>query len=142
SMAKVPRWKNLKHFSNVTTEEYTDGQAFLDILKCILPCIVQLLDSNSALMYEKYCKVRNHASSYSSPDPCGQRVQIEHGKDFKFYKQHQCAHVFDDITDKGVPTGYSTRPGEGFHQEVKEAFEQTNFKNTDPQVGSAAILCL
>ncbi|KAJ7663215.1 hypothetical protein DFH06DRAFT_1395296 [Mycena polygramma] len=153
NMAKVPRWKNLKHFSNVTTEEYTDGQAFLDILKCILPCIVQLLDSNSALvnclrayqlyrfniglkcsskgadgriergrkyrkMYEKYCK----------------RVETEHGKDFKFYKQHQCAHVFDDITNKGVPTGYSTRPGEGFHQEVKEAFEQTNFKNTDPQL--------
>lgn len=56
SMGRVPRWRNLKHFPNVTTEEYTDGQAFLDILKvfrhhlfselfidtsaqCILPCI-------------------------------------------------------------------------------------------------------
>ncbi|KAJ7715913.1 hypothetical protein DFH07DRAFT_785531 [Mycena maculata] len=36
NMRNVPRWKNLKHFPNVTTEEYTDGQAFLDILKIFL----------------------------------------------------------------------------------------------------------
>jgi hypothetical protein len=65
-----------------------------------------------------------------------QHVQNDHNKDFAFYKQHACAHAIDDIHDKGVPAGYSTRPGEGFHQEVKEAYEQTNFKNTDPQVGS------
>ncbi|KAJ7826690.1 hypothetical protein B0H14DRAFT_3722265 [Mycena olivaceomarginata] len=47
---------------------------------------------------------------------------------------HACAHVIPDIEDKGPPAGYSTRPGEGFHQEVKEAFNQTNFKNTDPQL--------
>jgi hypothetical protein len=33
SMAKVARWQDLKHFRNVTTIEYTDGQSFLDILK-------------------------------------------------------------------------------------------------------------
>jgi hypothetical protein len=32
-MRQVPRWPDLKHFYNVTTVEYTDGQAFLDILK-------------------------------------------------------------------------------------------------------------
>ncbi|KAJ7670407.1 hypothetical protein B0H14DRAFT_2424535 [Mycena olivaceomarginata] len=36
--------------------------------------------------------------------------------------------------DKEVPTGYSTRPSEGFHQEVNEVFGQTNFKNADPQL--------
>ncbi|KAJ7875076.1 hypothetical protein B0H13DRAFT_1894337 [Mycena leptocephala] len=35
SMRDVPRWRNLKHFPNVTTDEYTDGQTFLDILKFI-----------------------------------------------------------------------------------------------------------
>jgi hypothetical protein len=71
SMNSVPRWRNLKHFPNVTTVEYTDGQAFLDILKvstfvelilylpgsipklsiqCILPCVVQLLPRNSPLV--------------------------------------------------------------------------------------------
>ncbi|KAJ7926983.1 hypothetical protein B0H13DRAFT_1861746 [Mycena leptocephala] len=48
----------------------------------------------------------------------------DHGKDFAFYKQHACAHVNDDTRDKGVPAGYSTRPEEGFHQEVKEAYSQ------------------
>jgi hypothetical protein len=32
-MDRVPRWTGLKHFSHVTTIEYADGQAFLDILK-------------------------------------------------------------------------------------------------------------
>ncbi|KAJ7876927.1 hypothetical protein B0H14DRAFT_2568036 [Mycena olivaceomarginata] len=96
-MSNVPHWRNLKHFLNVTTEEYTDGQTFLDILK--------------------YCK----------------KVMAEYGKDFGFYNQHACAHAIEDVMDKGFPTGYSTCPGEGFHQEVKEVFDQTNFKNTDPQ---------
>lgn len=33
SMANVPRWSKLKHFSNVSTMKYADRQAFLDILK-------------------------------------------------------------------------------------------------------------
>ena len=32
-MAIFPRWSNLKHFNNVTTTHFTDGQAFYDILK-------------------------------------------------------------------------------------------------------------
>lgn len=32
-MRQVPRWAKLKHFYNVTTVDYTDGQTFLDILK-------------------------------------------------------------------------------------------------------------
>ncbi|KAJ7718510.1 hypothetical protein B0H14DRAFT_3170816 [Mycena olivaceomarginata] len=150
NMRNVPRWKNLKHFPNVTTEEYTDGQAFLDILKCILPCIVQLLPPDSSLVhcirsYQLYrfmiglecitenqiLRLRKYMATY---EMYCKRVKNDHGKDFAFYKQHACAHVIDDVHDKGVPAGYSTRPGEGFHQEVKEAYRQTNFKNTDPQL--------
>ena len=69
-----------------------------------------------------------------------QRVENEYGKDFAFYKQHACAHVIDDIHDKGPPAGYSTRPGEGFHQEVIEAYDQTKFKNTYPQVRFIILL--
>ncbi|EGO23376.1 hypothetical protein SERLADRAFT_438688 [Serpula lacrymans var. lacrymans S7.9] len=29
---------------------------------------------------------------------------------------------------------YTTQVGEGFHQEVREAYKQTNCKNTDPQM--------
>lgn len=32
-MALFPRWSNLKHFRNVSTTTFGDGQAFYDILK-------------------------------------------------------------------------------------------------------------
>ena len=32
-MAAFPRWRNLKHFNSVTTTQFSDGQAFYDILK-------------------------------------------------------------------------------------------------------------
>ncbi|KAJ6550186.1 hypothetical protein B0H19DRAFT_1298710 [Mycena capillaripes] len=150
NMGKIPRWPNLKHFLNVTTEDYTDGQAFLDILKCILPCIVQILPSDSALVhcirfYQLYrfliglecitedmiARLRKYMAKY---EKYCKLVKDQYGKDFGYYKHHACTHVIPDIQDKGPPAGYSTRPGEGFHQEVKEAFNQTNFKNTDPQV--------
>ncbi|KAJ7766860.1 hypothetical protein B0H16DRAFT_1661404 [Mycena metata] len=150
NMGKVPRWPSLKHFPNVTTEEYTDGQAFLDILKCILPCVVQLLPANSCLVkcirfYQLYrftigleCfredqtpRLRKYIAKYEKH--C-KEVTAKYEKDFNFYKQHAIAHVIDDIHDKGPPPGYSTRPGEGFHQEVKEVYAQTNGKNTDPQL--------
>ncbi|KAJ7692165.1 hypothetical protein B0H17DRAFT_1133414 [Mycena rosella] len=59
----------------------------------------------------------------------GELVVKEYGKNFAFYKQHATAHAIEDVHEKGPPTGYSTRPGEGFHQEVKEAYAQTNSRN-------------
>lgn len=67
-MAKFPRWSRLKHFNSVTTTRFTDGNAFYDILKvhvtkleltstllmlskCIIPCIVDFLPRNSALVH-------------------------------------------------------------------------------------------
>ncbi|KAJ7897792.1 hypothetical protein B0H13DRAFT_2664685 [Mycena leptocephala] len=119
---------SVEHFSNVTTEEYTDGQAFLDILK--------LLPSNSSLVhcirsYQLYrfsigldcisevqiSRLQKYTATYERD--C-KHIQNDHNKDFAFYKQHACAHAIDDIHDKGVPAGYSTRPGEGFHQELKD----------------------
>ncbi|KAJ7892470.1 hypothetical protein B0H14DRAFT_2560177 [Mycena olivaceomarginata] len=121
-----------------------------DVPKCILPCIVQLLPADSALVhciriYQLYrfliglecitedmiARLRKYMAKY---EKYCKLVKDQYGKDFRYYKQHACAHVIPDIEDKGPPAGYSTRPGEGFHQEVKEAFNQTNFKNTDPQV--------
>ncbi|KAJ7136182.1 hypothetical protein C8R44DRAFT_952959 [Mycena epipterygia] len=57
NMARVPQWPGLKHFLNVTTKDINDDQSWLDIEKCILPCVVQLLPRNSPLklteLYEK-----------------------------------------------------------------------------------------
>ena len=66
-MAKFPRWSGLKHFNAVSTTDFSDGQAFYDILKasnyvgeefcssdvpnqCILPCVVDLVPKNSSLV--------------------------------------------------------------------------------------------
>lgn len=57
-----------------------------------------------------------------------------YGKSFSFYKQHWISHVIEDIEEKGATDNYVARPGEGFHQEVQEAWDQTNNKNTDKQV--------
>ena len=63
-----------------------------------------------------------------------QKVTNEYGKKFDFYKQHWVTHVIEDIREKGATDNYVARPGEAFHQEVQDAYEQTNGKNVDPQV--------
>lgn len=64
----------------------------------------------------------------------GQLVTKKYNKSFQFFKQHAASHVIDDIKEKGTTGNYSTRPGEGFLQEVEEAYNQTNKRNPDMQV--------
>ncbi|KAJ7696268.1 hypothetical protein B0H17DRAFT_929612 [Mycena rosella] len=150
NMAAVPSWPGLKHFPNVTTAEYFDGQAFFDILKCLLPCIVQLLPRNSVLVHciRAYTQCRMMVGLRCTTDERNTRlhgyikkyekfcslVSEEYGKNFDFPKQHAMAHVIDDLREKGTTNHYTTRLGEGFHQEVKAAYGQTNGKNEDTQL--------
>ncbi|KAF7967343.1 hypothetical protein HWV62_34677 [Athelia sp. TMB] len=62
------------------------------------------------------------------------RVGTQYGKDFDFFKQHATSHAASDIEQRGATQNFSTRPGEGFQQESAQAYEQTNRKNTDPQM--------
>jgi len=58
---------------------------------------------------------------------CTQRVTVKYGKNFDFIKQHHLAHlVDDDILGAGVTGNSTTRPGEGFQQEVKQLYRRTN----------------
>ncbi|TFK47051.1 hypothetical protein OE88DRAFT_1774381 [Heliocybe sulcata] len=155
-MSEFPRWPDLKHFDDVTTEQYTDGNSFLDILKCILPCIVQLFPANAPLIwcirsYIKYrlmvgmrCmpesrlkkflkKLKEYVSDYERS--C-ERVTLQHGKNFNFPKQHATSHAPTDIRQKGTTDNYSTRPGEGFQQEAAEAYAQTNGKEAEHQMSA------
>ena len=61
-------------------------------------------------------------------------MQKTYGKNFDFPKQHATAHLVYDLTHKGATNNYCTRIGEGFQQESKQAYLQTNFKNVDSQV--------
>lgn len=63
-----------------------------------------------------------------------QKVARDHEKNFDFPKQHAVMHAPDDIRRKGATKNFSTRPGEGFQQEVREAFGQTNFREVLGQV--------
>jgi hypothetical protein len=60
-------------------------------------------------------------------------VSDRYGKNFDFFKQHATSHILEDIRRKGTTNRGSTRPGEGFQQEVAEVYKQTNFKNVAPQ---------
>ncbi|KAK7020896.1 hypothetical protein R3P38DRAFT_2534857, partial [Favolaschia claudopus] len=49
-------------------------------------------------------------------------------------KQHAFNHVVDDIRRRGTTNHASTRPGEGFHQEAREAYKKTNEKDVARQM--------
>ncbi|KAK6974980.1 hypothetical protein R3P38DRAFT_3335293 [Favolaschia claudopus] len=121
NMRKFPRWHNLKHFNAVTTAHFTDGQSFYDILRCVLPFIVQLFPMNDPLIHciRAYQRFRVMA------------VANKYGKNFDFFKEHSVNHVVNDIRERGTTNHGSTRPGEGFQQEAREAYEQPTKNHID-----------
>ncbi|KAJ7826131.1 hypothetical protein B0H14DRAFT_2163033, partial [Mycena olivaceomarginata] len=121
NMRQFPRWPNLKHFNQVTTVHFTDGQSFYDILKCILPSIVQLLPRNSTLIH---C-IRAYQCYRITVGMEIQKVTNEYGKSFDFFKQHAASHVVRDIGDKGTTNHGSTRPGESFQQKAHNTYTHT-----------------
>ncbi|KAF7331235.1 hypothetical protein MKEN_00000400 [Mycena kentingensis (nom. inval.)] len=150
NMRHFPRWPNLKHFNKVTTVHFTDGQSYYDILKCILPCIVQLLPKNDPLVHciRAYQRYRVMVGMHCMPESRRERLKTfiadyeywcervtqKYGKSFDFFKQHAVAHVLKDIWDKGTTNHGSTRPGEGFQQEARSAYAQTNMKEAEGQM--------
>jgi hypothetical protein len=44
-------------------------------------------------------------------------------------------HIIQDIKDVGSISNYSTRTGEGMHQDMRLAYAATNGKNVEHQVG-------
>ncbi|KAA1474760.1 hypothetical protein DENSPDRAFT_906474 [Dentipellis sp. KUC8613] len=150
NMNLVPTWPGLSHFSCVTDIEYTDGNKHFDILRCILPCIVGILPRASPLIHciRAYSRFRMYASLKCMSEgrlillkrsmvlygSLCQKVGNEYGKDWDFPKQHAATHLPSDIRNKGATINYSTRPGEGFQREMKEAYRTTNFKDTERQM--------
>ncbi|KAH9970785.1 hypothetical protein BGW80DRAFT_1438007 [Lactifluus volemus] len=150
NMREFPSWPNLKHFNHVSVISFTDGQSFYDILKCILPCIVQLLPQNSPLIhcirsYQCYrvviglrCMTDRRLDRLKELimdyEKYCMKVSKEFNKSFDFFKQHYVSHIISDIQQKGTTDNTSTRPGEGFQQEAAEAYKQTNKKQAENQM--------
>ncbi|KAJ7181102.1 hypothetical protein C8R46DRAFT_885957 [Mycena filopes] len=154
-----PRWRDLKHFPSPTTMDYAEGQAFVDVLKCALPCLVQLLPRDSCLLLPRdSCLVRIARVMQKSRIMLGlwvtTRTRLDHmndlvreynlasnevhgalGKDFNFLKQHSLTHAIEDFMSKGTSRNMNTRVGEGFQQEVEKMYQKTNGKNAERQIG-------
>ncbi|KIJ43201.1 hypothetical protein M422DRAFT_170034 [Sphaerobolus stellatus SS14] len=136
SMDNTPCWRGLMHFKSVASIQFTDGNAFKDILRAILPSAVDVLPADSAFAhcihlldqieylesslpeYEKYCII----------------LSQEYDKNYNYPKHHSLIDLPEDLRSKATVENYSTRPGEGFQQEVQQAYDQTNFRNPESQV--------
>ncbi|KAJ7033038.1 hypothetical protein C8F04DRAFT_1396277 [Mycena alexandri] len=150
NMREFSWWPGLKHFKEVTTIHFADGQASYDILKCVLPCIVQLMPLNDPLVHciRSYQRYRLMSGMHCMPmrrldrlkelikdyEHWCSRMSEKYGKDFGFFKQHATSHIIADICTKGTSNHGSTRPGEGFQQEAAQAYNRTNFENVTPQM--------
>ncbi|KAJ7199827.1 hypothetical protein GGX14DRAFT_661239 [Mycena pura] len=149
-MSKFPRWRGLKHINDLATKDFTDGQTHLDILKCIVFVVVQLLPAKSALVHcirallqyrmmlglkvlteSRIAWIKQLIQRY---EQYCKDVAREHDKNFCFPKQHWTSHAIRDIWGKGALRNATTRLGEGMHQDVAQHFGLTNMRNADKQV--------
>ncbi|KAK6980868.1 hypothetical protein R3P38DRAFT_3117326, partial [Favolaschia claudopus] len=60
-MAKFSRWRNLKHINDLATKDFTDGQTHLDILKCIVYILCEILPPKSNTVHPSPVEVSNVA---------------------------------------------------------------------------------
>ncbi|KAJ7822282.1 hypothetical protein B0H14DRAFT_3089030 [Mycena olivaceomarginata] len=154
NMRRFPRWPDLKHFNQVTTVHFTDGQSFYDILKVsqnvFSRALCQLFPAKNSLVhciraYERYrimvgmncmpeSRLQRLDTFIEEYEYWCSRVSEAYGKDFDFFKQHASSHVVRDIRAKGTTNHGSTRPGEGFQQEAQEAYSHTNGKDAAHQM--------
>ncbi|KZV79960.1 hypothetical protein EXIGLDRAFT_817958, partial [Exidia glandulosa HHB12029] len=155
NMGMFPPWINLEKFDPMKRPasliDFSDGNTFVSVLKCLNPSIVQILPANSSLVecagWLKDYRMINGLSCVSvgqlrylqtvvipNYQRACERVSDDYGKNFAFYKQHAVAHVVDNIMTKGALQNQDARPGEGFQQEVKQQFNRTDKRNAEKQM--------
>ncbi|KAK6966920.1 hypothetical protein R3P38DRAFT_3143767 [Favolaschia claudopus] len=149
-MDQFPRWRNLKHIFGATNISYSEGQTFVDILKCVLPCIVQLVPTNSwlvqwmralqkiqamlALEVTTKSRLQYLRELQIEYEACCEKISEKHGKSFNYLKHHFLSHAIENFMGKGTSRNQNTRVGEGFQQEVSEMYQITNAKNAEHQI--------
>ncbi|KAF8582945.1 hypothetical protein K439DRAFT_1349884, partial [Ramaria rubella] len=150
NMRQMPRWRGLKHFNAVSTTDFADGNSYRDILKCILPCLVNLMPRNSSLVHcIRICaclcmiaglhaitepQIQYISECLAKYEQYCAHVMKEYGKNYNYPKHHGLTHLAQDLQRKGATENYTTRPGKGFQQEVQQAYDQTNFRDTEQQM--------
>ncbi|KAG2138254.1 hypothetical protein BD769DRAFT_1384774 [Suillus cothurnatus] len=139
----LPRWHDLKHFSQVVGVDFNDGLAHEDISKMIIFMAQNVLScTNSELGYllphcircyvdlDVYAALEVHTEDTIAAgrdalsrfsmlmDLYIEKLQPETGKSWNFLRKHLLTHLFDDILVKGVTWNYNTK---------------TNFRDVAPQ---------
>ncbi|KAJ7604745.1 hypothetical protein FB45DRAFT_1043189 [Roridomyces roridus] len=135
----LPRWRDLAHLSAPTTIDYSESETFLTILKCALPCLVQLMPNKSCLVrvvriMQKINIMLGLEVATKTDWTYWTEINDEFGKDFRFLKQHMLSHASADIRAKGATRNTTTRVGEGFQQEVSAMYKKTNGKRAEHQI--------
>ncbi|KAJ7289746.1 hypothetical protein C8J57DRAFT_1706452 [Mycena rebaudengoi] len=143
---EFPRWRGLRHISAATLIDYAEGNVFLHMLMCILPCIVHLLPANSKLIHalralQQYrILVGMHCMSTSRLTLMESFIRDyeiacrDLEKDFNFLKQHYTSHAADDIREKGTTNHMTTRIGQSFQQVVARHYTGTNGREAEQQM--------
>ncbi|KIJ33594.1 hypothetical protein M422DRAFT_264356 [Sphaerobolus stellatus SS14] len=129
---------------------FADGNSYRDILKCIIPCLTDILPSNSPDIHcfrllgilraiaGLHPVSEEHIKYFEGCLPKYEelctRLSNEYNKNYNYPKHHFLMHLPWDLRSKASTDNYTTRPGEGFQQEVQQAYDQTIFRNTEPQM--------
>lgn len=111
-------------------------------LRCISVQQLDYLKKVIIPQYEHWCDVRTCHSVSVLHFMTAQVVAEEYDVNFAFFKQHAVAHVVDDIQTKGALQNQSTRPSEGFQQEVKQQYNRTDKRAVERQVRTLLVLSL
>ncbi|KAJ7256631.1 hypothetical protein C8J57DRAFT_1074771, partial [Mycena rebaudengoi] len=146
-----PRWRGLRHISAATLIDYADGNVFLHMLMCILPCIVHLLPANSKLIHalralQQYqILVGMHCMNTSRLTLMESFIR-DYEIACRYYTSHAADDIesapssslrwvrLDDIREKGMTNHTTTRIGESFQQVVARHYTRTNGREVEQQM--------
>ncbi|KAJ3834010.1 hypothetical protein F5878DRAFT_697660 [Lentinula raphanica] len=148
-----PRWSGLHHFeSGVVKVNFNDGSKHRDISKSFLFAAHDVLvESKTKAGYLLLKIMRRYINTimYAGLDIhtsetielgrasvyITKTTETERSRNFNVVKLHYHQHLYDDIENKGVLRGMSTRPNEKFHGPLRKIYlRQTNFKDTGKQI--------
>ncbi|KAJ7841155.1 hypothetical protein B0H14DRAFT_2586999 [Mycena olivaceomarginata] len=125
----------LDHFTAATAIDFTEGNAFLALLECIVPCVVHLLPRNSPLV-NALRALQQFRIMVGMDCTLESRLQImdSFGYDYEKACRHYTCHAGSDIREKGATKNMSTRPGEVFSRRVTCHYNQTNGRDAEHQM--------
>ncbi|KAF8832795.1 hypothetical protein HHX47_DHR1001873 [Lentinula edodes] len=157
---EFPRWSKLNHFdTGVMKLSFNDGSKHYNISRLFLFAahdVISEKENKAAYTLLKVMRKYINMIMYSGLNvQTSDTIALGHGaiknfvdmlkvyislspdvnKTFNVIKVHYHQHLYDDIENKGVLRGMSTKPNEKFHGPLRKIYlRQTNFKDTAKQI--------